>query len=219
MTPAATPAVTGAGPSLTVSVPRSTPRGVVLLLHGGAEQGLEAIDSRSRPWLRCRLMQLQLRQPLHRDGLAVWLLRYRVRGWNLGHAEHPSPVRDARWALAQVRARYGDLPVALVGHSMGARTAVAVAGDPFVRGVVGLAPWFPPGEPVEPLAGKVLVAAHGQADRVTSPRATEDFVRRAARVAVSAEYVDMGDVGHTLLQRVRDWNRITLDSSLRILGS
>jgi len=163
-------------------------------------------------------MQLQLRRPLHRTGLAVWLLRYRVRGWNLGHAEHPSPVLDARWALTEVRARYGDLPVALVGHSMGARTAVAVAGDPLVRGVIGLAPWFPPGEPVESLVGKVLVAAHGQADRVTNPRATEDFVRRAASVADSAEYVDMGDVGHTLLQRARDWNRITLDSSLRILG-
>lgn len=210
--------LTVTGPSLTLSAPRTRPRGLVLMLHGGAEQGLEVVDARSRPWLRSRLMQLQLARPLHRQGLAVWLLRYRLRGWNLGHGADPAPVADARWALEAVQSRYGDLPVALVGHSMGARTAVAVADDPMVRGVVGLAPWFPPGEPVTPLTGKILLAAHGRADRVTHAAATQEFVRRAAAVAASAEYLDMGQVGHTLLQRVRDWNRVALDASLRILA-
>ena len=52
-----------------------------------------------------------------------WLLRYARRGWNGGTTR--SPVPDARWALDQVRAAYGDVPVVLVGHSMGGRASRA----------------------------------------------------------------------------------------------
>jgi len=34
-------------------------------------------------------------------GLAVWLLRYRMRGWN---GDEMSTLPDARWALDQIRA-------------------------------------------------------------------------------------------------------------------
>jgi pimeloyl-ACP methyl ester carboxylesterase len=184
------------------------------MLHGGAETDLEPVGERSLPWLRSRLMLAQLRRPLHSRGLDLWLLRYRVVGWNHGHAEHPSPVPDARWALNQVRAEHGSLPVVLLGHSMGARTAVSVADDPDVRGVVGVAPWFPPGHPVDPLAGKHLVAAHGRADRVTNFSATKQFVRRAEPVASSAELVDMGDLDHYMIKGIRLWNRVARDATL-----
>lgn len=88
---------------------------------------------------------------------------------------------------------------------MGARTGVAVAGHPSVRGVVALAPWLPPDEPIAPLAGKVLRAAHGSRDRITSARATRAFVERASAVA-DAEFTDMGPVGHYLLRQVPRWN-------------
>ena len=204
-------------PHLTRSRHRD-PRGLVLMLHGGAEADLAPVGSRSRPWLRSLLMMRQLRRPFHDAGLEVWLLRYRVTGWNHGHAEVPSPVPDARWALDQVRDRRGDLPVALLGHSMGARTAVTIADDPLVRGVVGLAPWFPVGEPVEPLRGKGLVAVHGRGDRITSFDATAAFVRRAATVASSAELVDMGPLDHAMLRGLGRWNEQAREHTLELLA-
>ncbi len=87
---------------------------------------------------------------LHRElgpqGVAVWSVRYRYRGWNGSAA---SPVADARAALDGVRRTHGQVPVVLLGHSMGARTALRVADDPLVRGVTALAPWLPDGEPVD----------------------------------------------------------------------
>ena len=195
-------------PHLTTSSGRRTPRGLVLMLHGGAETNVDPVTARSRPWQRSRLMMLPLQRPFHRAGLAVWLLRFRVTGWNHGHATHPSPVPDARWALDRVREVHGSLPVVILGHSMGARTGATVADDPSVRGLVALAPWFPPGEPVQPLAGRHLVAAHGRADRVTGFDATASFVRRAADVAASSELVDMEGLGHYMLKGINRWNEV-----------
>lgn len=193
------------------------PRGLVLMLHGGAEANLAPVGNRSRPWLRSLLMMRQLRRPFHAAGLEVWLLRYRITGWNHGQAELPSPVPDARWALDQVRREHGELPVALLGHSMGARTAATVADDDLVRGVVGLAPWFPPDEPVEPLRGKHLVAVHGRGDRITSYAATAAFVRRAATVAASAELVDMGPLDHPMLRGIGRWNEQARERTLELM--
>ncbi|HET6561307.1 MAG TPA: alpha/beta fold hydrolase [Marmoricola sp.] len=197
-------------PHLTRSPCRRTPRGLVLMLHGGAEQNIDPVTAHSRPWQRSRLMMAQLQRPFHKAGLEVWLLRYRFTGWNHGHGSHPSPVGDARWALDEVRAAHGSLPVVVLGHSMGARTGATVADDPNVRGLVALAPWFPPGEPVQPLAGRHLVAAHGRADRVTSFGATTSFVHRAEGVAASVGLVDMAELGHYMLKGISRWNEVAL---------
>ncbi len=193
-----------------------SPRGVVLFLHGGAEHGTAVVGERNRSWLRSRLMMLQLQRSFRRRGLAVWLLRYRFVGWNGGDSAR-SPVPDARWALDEVRAAHGEVPVVLLGHSMGGRTAAAVADDPSVVGVVALAPWFPPKEPVEPLTGRVLRAAHGRADEITNLDATSAFVHRAGKLGVDATLVDMGDVGHYMLKHLRAWNRFARDAVLGIL--
>jgi pimeloyl-ACP methyl ester carboxylesterase len=197
--------------------PAHRPNGVVLMLHGGQATSHEPVDDRSASWRRSRWMQRQIATRAHDEGSAVWLLRYSRRGWNAGAGPHPSPVPDARWALDEVRRRLGSLPVVLLGHSMGARTAVAVADDPQVTGVVALAPWFPSGEPVGPLAGRRLAAAHGRADRITSFRATAEFVRRAEEVAASAELIDMGPVGHYMFRRLRTWNDVAANRSLTFL--
>lgn len=188
--------------------------GVVLVLHGGQPDSFAAVGDDSLSWRRSRWMQEQLAGRAHAHGLSLWLLRYAQRGWNAGAGPVPSPVPDARAALDEVRREHGGLPVVLLGHSMGARTAVAVADDPSVTGVVGLAPWLPADEPVHTLAGKQLALAHGRADKVTSFRATEQFVRRALPVAASAELEDMGRVGHYMLRRRRAWNRFAISRSL-----
>jgi predicted esterase len=188
------------------------------MLHGGQEHGLAPVGQRSGSWRRSRWMMVQIAGRLNREGVAVWLLRYRVGGWNAGAAALPSPVPDARWALEEVRREHGDLPVVLLGHSMGARTAVAVADDPNVTGVVALAPWLPAHEPTGPLAGRHLAAAHGSTDKITSARQTQAFVRRAERVAASVEFHDMGRVGHYMLRDVAGWNRFALARSLGFLG-
>jgi alpha-beta hydrolase superfamily lysophospholipase len=162
-------------------------------------------------------MMLQLHGAFRRKGLAVWLLRYRYVGWNTS-ATGPSPVPDARWALEQVRAEHGDVPVVLLGHSMGGRTAVAVADDPSVVGVVAVAPWFPAGEPVGRLRGKSLRAAHGHADRITSFEATAAFVERAVAAGADATLTDMDDLDHYMLRGLTRWNRFAKDEVVGLLA-
>ncbi|GAA4807585.1 alpha/beta hydrolase [Nocardioides caeni] len=190
--------------------------GFVLVLHGGAERTHEPVDGRSLSWRRGRALARQLGQRLADDGIGVALLRYRVKGWNAGAAALPSPVPDARWALDALTRQHG-VPVAIVGHSMGARTGVAVADHPAVRGVVALAPWLPADEPIQPLTGKILRVAHGRRDKITSARASRRYVDRAAAVA-DAEFTDMGRAGHYLLTQVGRWNAFAEQGVREVLG-
>ena len=189
------------------------PQALILMLHGGKDRSQDAVDSRSLSWRRSASMQRDIARRAQEAGASVWLLRFTRRGWN-GGADR---VADARAALDDVRRQLGDVPVVLLGHSMGGRTAVHVADDPNVRGVVALAPWLPPGESVEALRGKTLYAAHGSRDRITSARSTAAYVRRAAGVAETAEFRDMGPLGHYLLRGRRAWNAFAIESSLRVL--
>jgi alpha-beta hydrolase superfamily lysophospholipase len=208
-------AVTAAPAFTDVHLPAS-PRALVLVLHGGAEHGHVPVDGRSLSWRRGRALARHLAGPLSHEGVGVVLLRYRFKGWNARPGQEPAPVSDARWALDELAGEHG-LPVVVVGHSMGARTGVAVADHPSVAGVVALAPWLPPSDPVEPLTGKVLRAAHGRRDRITSARATRKYVERAAAVA-DAEFTDMGPLGHYLLRGVSLWNAVATASVREILA-
>lgn len=203
-------------PSLTRLDPADAPRVVTLVLHGGTQHSEQPVGGRSASWRRMAAMQARITPRLHEAGIASWLLRYRARGWN-GHGT--GPQEDARWALQQVRTTYGDVPVVLLGHSMGARTAAYVADDPSVVGVVALAPWWQPDDPVHALRDRHVVAAHGRTDKITSAKMTRAFVQRATAVAASTEYVDMGRVGHYMLRRVQEWNDVAAENVLKLAAN
>ncbi len=190
------------------------PRALILMLHGGKPRSRQPVDGRSASWRRALWMQRSIALRAHGAGAGVWLVRYRERGWNGG----TDRVDDARWALDRVRRAHGDVPVVLLGHSMGARVAVHVADDPSVVGVVGLAPWWSADDPVHALAGRSLVAAHGRRDRITSYAETRRYVERARDVASAVTLHDMGALGHYMLAGVERWNDVAVDSSLGLLA-
>lgn len=193
-------------------------RAAVLLLHGGREIGREV----TAPQQLAVLRMLDLYGGLRRRSstAAVYLLRYRLRGWNADPSQsaEPAPVTDTRWALDQIAARHGGVPVALLGHSMGGRTAFAVAGDSRVAGVCALAPWLPPGEPL-PAArqGQRFVIAHGTADRTTSAAGSLDYARRLRGTGSAVARFELAGGGHALLQRPARWHRFAVSVTLGLV--
>jgi dienelactone hydrolase len=140
--------------------------------------------------------------------VVVARLRYASRGWNAALGS-PAPVQDAEWALRQLAERFPGLPIGLVGHSMGGRTALRVGGHPQVRGIAALAPWLPPGEPVDQLAGRRVLLMHGSADRVTSPAGTEAFASRLEAAGTAVSLVSVSGEGHAMLRRAQLWHEMS----------
>ena len=206
--------VTGLHPGVHVRPAHDETRAVALLLHGGKEKSYEQSEPMHLSSRRMRPFARALHREGAEHGLAVWSVSYRVRGWN---APEMSPVHDARWALEEVRRRHGDVPVVLVGHSMGGRTAVHVLGDPNVVAMVGLAPWLP-NDPVEGADGKLVLIAHGTRDRTTSPAQTLAWSERARATGGTVTYASLVGCGHYLLRRVRLWSDLTTGFTLGALG-
>lgn len=182
------------------------PRAVALVLHGGKEDSLAPTEVRQLAVMRMTPIARHLVTTGAAAGLAVWRLRFRYRGWNKADAH---PVHDLRWALRQMRVRHGNAPVVLVGHSMGGRAAIRLADDESVVGVLGLAPWIPPAEPREQLAGRRLLVVHGARDRITSCAASKDFVEGVRPIAKDAAFIGLRGCGHAMVRRVRVWNSLT----------
>jgi pimeloyl-ACP methyl ester carboxylesterase len=126
------------------------PTAIVLLLHGGRADSLTPVPRLSLAKARMRPFATAISRRSWGHHVLVAEVRYRCRGWN-GH--RADPARDAARAVEDLAALTPGLPVVLIGHSMGARAALAVAGHDAVHGVVALAPWCPPGEPVAQLSG------------------------------------------------------------------
>ncbi|AVV48031.1 alpha/beta hydrolase [Streptomyces sp. P3] len=177
----------------------------VLVLHGGREHSRRTSKAwhlaalRMRPVLRAAVASTDRRDVL------VGEVRYRYQGWNAT----ADPVDDTARALDELRRLASEVPVTLVGHSMGGRAALRAAADPAVRGVLALAPWCPPGEPVDHLAGTRIVVLHGDRDRVTDPGASEEYVRRARSAGARAGLVLVRGGDHAMLRRGADWHRAT----------
>jgi len=187
-------------------------RAVALLLHGGAEAGVEPVSRWGGRPLRMLPVGWAIRRRDRR--IAIARLRYRRRGWNGDAAD---PVADVRWALAELARRRPGLPVVLVGHSMGGRAAIAAAGDPQVVGLVALAPWIPRDDPVAQLAGRTVVVVHGTDDHRTSPENSARFVAGIAGVAREARWVPIPGGDHAMLRSARRWHRTTADAVAAML--
>jgi pimeloyl-ACP methyl ester carboxylesterase len=187
---------------------------VVLVLHGGKADSFQPSEASHLSRRRLNPFAAAVHKQGAQHGVAVWKLRYRVRGWN---APEMSPAHDAQWALEEIRRVHGDVPVVLLGHSMGGRAAVQVLGEASVLGMVALCPWLPD-EPVAGAAGKKVVIAHGVVDRWTSPRETRRWADQAAGLAESLLYVSVQRTGHFMLRRGDLWSDLGTGFTLTWLG-
>jgi dienelactone hydrolase len=166
---------------------------VVLGLGGSVARPAAPRWSASITWLL---------QRLRRDlpELSYAELRYRDRSWRaIGEC-----MRDAREALATLPAR---AQVALLGFSMGGGIAIGCAGDPRVRGVIGLAPWVPEGIPLGGLRGKRLAVVHGSRDRYlpflpgVPPEHSRRVLERAAAAGARTSHLLIQGAVHAIAVR------------------
>lgn len=195
----------------------ASPRAIVLMLHGGQEHSTDDVTNRHASWWRLALMARALRGWAAEHDLGLYLLQYRVRGWN--SAVDPAPVSDARWALDRLCEQHPGRPIVIVGHSMGGRTGCRVADDPAVAGVVALAPWLPEGEPNRTMADRHLHVVHGTRDRWTSAHWSRNYVERSQPIAARATWTSLPGVGHFMLRRVKAWNGFVQNSIVGILAA
>ncbi|MER5254532.1 alpha/beta fold hydrolase [Streptomyces sp. NPDC002855] len=191
------------------------PRAAVLLLHGGREHGTAAPPPWNLPDARLRLFEGAIRRSTSGGDVLMGRVRYRCRGWN---GDREDAAQDACRALRELELLTGEVPIILVGHSMGARAALRAAGHPLVRGVVGLAPWCPTGEPVAHLRGRRVVLLHGDQDRTTDPRSSVDFAARAGAAGAETATVPMYGSGHAMLRRAAAWHGLTGGAVAGLLG-
>ena len=191
-------------------------RGAVLVLHGGRPDGHQSGGGFLLSHVRMVPFGQALARAGARRGVDVTLLRYRYRGWN---APDLDPVVDARWALDELRRRHGDdVPVVLVGHSMGGRAALRVGDDRSVVGIAALAPWLERDDPWRHLTGKTLLVAHGDRERMTDPARSLEFARRVATVSDHVARFDVVGDGHAMLKRAGEWHDLVTRFALACLG-
>ena len=191
------------------------PRAVVLVLHGGRSEGTGRLPRWSLARLRMRPFTSALRTAVRGERVAIGEVVYRVRGWNGDRAD---AAVDAAAAIDEVARAWGPVPVVLLGHSMGGRAALRVAGADTVTGVVALAPWCAPGEPYAQLAGKRLVTLHDVSDRVTDPQATREFAANARRIGAEAAGYAVRGSNHAMLGRGADWHAVSTVLVAAMLG-
>jgi len=189
---------------------------VVLVLHGGRAHSIQPTRASQLAYQRMLPIAWSIHRAVRPAGAAIWLLRNRLRGWNEPHRD---AVRDARWALDQVRRRHRHAKVVLVGHSMGGRVALRVADDPSVTAVCALAPWVEPHDPVSHLAGRTVLLAHGDHDRWTDPAKSYAFALRAREVTPDVCRFAVFGSGHAMLRRAGDWTGLVRRFVAGVIGA
>lgn len=192
------------------------PGGLVLVLHGGASRREQMMVS---PAQLSVLRMIPVAARVARAGrgrLAVFRLLNSTRGWDTRH----TPVDDVRWALDELRERFGTgLPTCLVGHSLGGRAALLSAGQDDVRSVVALAPWvYESDGQVRIPPGRRILVVHGDEDRVASPQRSA-VVAQALRRTADVGYVRVSGGRHAMLRHGSLFDRVAADfATATLLG-
>ena len=191
----------------------SEPEAAVLLLHGGASRRQDMVVSPTQLSV-LRMIPVAKRLALSGRGrLAVFRLLNSARGWDTRH----TPVEDVRWALAQLRDRFAaELPVGLIGHSLGGRAALLAGGAEPVRSVVALAPWLYPTDVNPALAGRHVLIVHGDHDRIASPK-TSATVARALQSVTDIGYITVRGGKHAMLRHHARFDGLATDFALATL--
>lgn len=195
--------------------PTAKVEAVVLVVHGGKSKSTERVRAGGVAVLRLRPVASTIANGRTRPGTAVFRLQLAVRGWNgTGQAAR----RDLRWALTELRRRYPDRPIVLVGHSMGGRTVLHEAAGPQVAGLVLLAPWVEDGDPVRQLTGVPVIVIQGERDRITPEPYSRPYFARAAAAGALLDRTVLPGTGHGMLQHWRTWHRLATDGVGQILA-
>lgn len=129
--------------SLTVWEPEGSPRALLLALHGYGETAETAFGTSAPGWAE--------------RGVLVYAPDQRGFGRNPSNRRWPGPealVEDAEAVAAEVAARHPDLPLTVLGFSMGGAVALAAAGEgrlPEGTRLILLAPGLWGGDQLGPL--------------------------------------------------------------------
>jgi alpha-beta hydrolase superfamily lysophospholipase len=185
--------------------PGRAPQGIVLVLHGGASRGDRAMVSPAQLSVLRMVPVAQRIAFAGRSRLAVHRLLNSHRGWD----SSTTPVMDVAWALDRVTEQHGDLPVALVGHSLGGRAALLAGHDPQVRSVVALNPWVMPTDRVGVRDTPVLIV-HGGEDRIALPTRSAELARRL-ETTTPVGYVTIPGGRHAMLRHARAFEGYATD--------
>ena len=176
----------------------------VVCVNGGQSAQVPGTWSASLDWLVRRLAP-------ELPELAFVEVRYRIKSWR----RLDDCIADCRAAIAFAK-ELGARELALFGFSMGGAVAIAAAGDPAVREVIGLAPWIPNRLDLGTLDGKRLAVIHGSLDSPlpgipgVTPRSSRRGYERALARGVEATYALVRGGLHGLAVRTRSGRLIRL---------
>ncbi|KRB76344.1 hypothetical protein ASE01_15210 [Nocardioides sp. Root190] len=190
-----------------VRAPES-PEGIVLLVHGGASRRGRMMVS---PTQLSVLRMIPIARRVARAGqgrLAVHRLLNSYRGWDTSH----TPVHDIEWAVGQVLERYGpDVPICLVGHSLGGRASILAAGLPAVRSVVALAAFvYPTDADRLGLRDRQILFVHGLRDRIAPAQRAQQLAERLAR-SNRVGFIAIRNGKHAMLAEHREFGGAAVD--------
>lgn len=182
----------------------------MLVLHGGGARRDRMMVSPTQLSV-LRMVPVARRLARVSPDLAVFRLLNSHRGWD----SRRTPLHDVAWALGEVRhGAARDLPVALVGHSLGGRAALLSGDRPGVACVVALNAYLRPPDGGLDLGGRPVLFVHGTQDRIATPGQALAAADRAVRTG-TVGFILVEGARHGMLRRHRRFD----DAAAHFVGT